>query len=65
MSLKQCGSLLWCGFPPWPRNFHMLWDQPKKIEKKKKGKKNQSGRTEHAGRAQIIFLGLSLEAGAI
>ena len=22
--------LLWCGFYPWPGNFHMLWVQPKK-----------------------------------
>ena len=22
-------SLLWLGFDPWPRNFHMLWAQPK------------------------------------
>ena len=24
-------SLLWLGFDPWPRNFHMLWVQPKEI----------------------------------
>ena len=23
MSLQCLGSLLWCGFDPWPRNFHM------------------------------------------
>ena len=21
--------LLWCGFDPWPRNFHMMWVWPK------------------------------------
>ena len=29
-------SLKRCGFPPWPRSFHMLWKQPKKKKKKKK-----------------------------
>ena len=24
-SLQQPGMLLWCGFNPWPRNFHMMW----------------------------------------
>ena len=23
-------SLLWCGFAPWPKNFHMPWTRPKK-----------------------------------
>ena len=23
MSLQWLGSLLWCGFNPWPRNFYM------------------------------------------
>ena len=27
--LQWLGSLLWCGFNPWPRNFHMLWVWPK------------------------------------
>ena len=30
LSLQRLGSLPWCGFDPWPRNFHMLWAQPKK-----------------------------------
>ena len=25
LSLQWLGLLLWCGFDPWPRNFHMLW----------------------------------------
>ena len=29
-------SLLWLGLDPWPRNFCMLWVQPKKKKKKKK-----------------------------
>ena len=29
LSLHQLGSLLWCGFSPWPRDFHMLQAQPK------------------------------------
>ena len=31
LSLQWLGSLLWCGFHPWPRNFHMLWVQPKSL----------------------------------
>ena len=30
VSLQQLGLLLWRGFDPWPRNFHMLWARPKK-----------------------------------
>ena len=40
LSLQHLGSLLWCGFDPWPRNFHMPRVQPKKkrrTEKKIKG----------------------------
>ena len=29
LPLQQLGSLLWCGFDPWPRNFCMPWLQPK------------------------------------
>ena len=28
LSLKLLRLQLWCGFDPWPRNFHMLWAQP-------------------------------------
>ena len=28
-------SLLWLGFDPGPRNFHMPWVQPKKEKKEK------------------------------
>ena len=24
-------SLLWPGFSPWPKNFHMLWEGPKNV----------------------------------
>ena len=24
LSLQWLGSLLWCRFDPWPRNFHVL-----------------------------------------
>lgn len=30
LSLQQLGSLLCCGFNPWPRDFHMLWARTKK-----------------------------------
>ena len=29
LSLLWLGSLLWCQFKPWPRNFHMPQVQPK------------------------------------
>ena len=32
LSLQWLGLPLWCGFDPWPRNFHIL----KKKQKKKK-----------------------------
>ena len=34
LSLKQLGSLLWCGLDPWPRNFYRLQAQQKKKKKK-------------------------------
>ena len=34
LSLQQLGLLLWCGFNPWPGNFHMPWVQKKKKKKK-------------------------------
>ena len=36
LSQQPLGSLLWRGFSPWPRNFHILQAWPKK-EKRKKG----------------------------
>ena len=33
LSLQQLVWLLWCGFNPWPGNFHMLPAQPKKKKK--------------------------------
>ena len=30
LSLQQLGLLLWRGFNPWSRNFHMLWVWPRK-----------------------------------
>ena len=31
LSLMWLWLLLWCGFDPWPGNFHVLWAWPKKI----------------------------------
>ena len=31
LSLQQPGLLLWHGFDPWPRNFYMLLEWPKKF----------------------------------
>ena len=40
LSLLWPGSLLWCGFDPWARNFRMPWGQPKiKKHKTKRGRK--------------------------
>ena len=30
LSSLQLGSLPWCGFDPWPGNFHMPWARPPK-----------------------------------
>ena len=32
LSLQRLWSLLWQGFDPWPRNFHILWTGPKKLD---------------------------------
>ena len=34
LSLQWLGSLLWCGFNSWPRNFHVPRVQPNKEKKK-------------------------------
>ena len=34
LSLQWLGSLLCCGFDPWPVNFHNSWGWPKKKKKK-------------------------------
>ena len=39
LSLQRLGLLLWCGFKPWPGNFHVLQMQPKK--KKKRERENK------------------------
>ena len=36
LSLLWLGSLLWCRFDPWTRNFCILWAWPKKKKKKKR-----------------------------
>ena len=33
LSLQKLGLLLWCGFDPWPGNFHTLQDVAKKKKK--------------------------------
>ena len=38
--LQRLGLLLWQGFDPWPRNFHMPQVWPKKKKKKEKNVKN-------------------------
>ena len=40
LSLQWPGSMLWWGFEPWPRNFHMPQGQPKKKKNKKKKASN-------------------------
>ena len=40
LSLLWLGSLLWCRFSPWPRNFCMPWVWQKKKKKKKKDLKD-------------------------
>ena len=33
LSLQWFRLLLWCGFDPWPRSFHMLMAWPKRKKK--------------------------------
>ena len=35
LSLQQLGLLLWRGFDPWPRNFHILQEGERKKKKKR------------------------------
>ena len=36
LSLQRLGSLLWCGFNPWPGKFHISWAHTARGKKKKK-----------------------------
>ena len=38
-------SLQWCGFNPWPRNFHTLWARPPH-ERKRKKEREKKRKTE-------------------
>ena len=38
--------LLWLGFHPWPKNFCMPWEKPKKKKKRMKAVQRHTG-TEH------------------
>ena len=38
--LKLLWLLLWFGFSPWPRNFHILWGIARKKENKQTNKQN-------------------------
>lgn len=47
--------LLWrCRFDPWPGNFHILWVQPFKKKKGRKGGRKEGGRKEREGRNSRI-----------
>ena len=46
LSLLCLGSLQCCGFDPWPGNFCMLWQRPKK-EKLENTKKREKITTNH------------------
>ena len=39
LSLQRLGSLLWCGFDPWPLNFHML-----QLQEREGGRKREKER---------------------
>ena len=41
LSLLWFRSVLWCGFSPWPGNFHMLWVWQKKKKKKKRKERKE------------------------
>ena len=52
LSLQWLGSLLWCRFDPWPRDFHMPWTWPKQNKRKKKPLKTPS--TSRVGKLEIL-----------
>ena len=43
LSPQRLGSMLWCGLDPWPGNFQMLPERPKKDKRKGEEKKIKSG----------------------
>ena len=43
LSLQWLGLLLWCGFDPWPGNFHRPWAWQKKKKKRKEKKIGEDG----------------------
>ena len=44
--------LLWCGFDPWPRNFHMPVEAPQKKKKKRKEKRKRNNYSAMRGKKQ-------------
>ena len=50
MSLPHLRKLLWCGFDPWPGNFHVTWGQKKEKKKVTKDQKKM-----HIAERGLIF----------
>ena len=55
LSLQRLRSLLWCGFDPSLKNFHMLWAGPKEKQKQKQ--------TAHAHMSKICTLSKATHVG--
>ena len=60
LSLPWHGLLLWYRFDSWPRNFYMLWAQPKgRKEGRKEGRKGRKegrrkqGKEKEGGRKEL------------
>ena len=51
-------SLLWRGFNPWPRNFHMLWAQPKERRRDRQTERKEGRREGGKEREVLLVCGL-------
>ena len=47
LSLKWFGSMLCCGFDPWPGNFHIPKEWGKKKKKKKRKREKDKGKINY------------------
>ena len=54
LSLLRLWFLLWRGFDPWPRNFHMPWAQPKQTKITNKDKKTKNKQTKKKNKKQCV-----------
>ena len=58
LSLLWLWSLLWCGFDPWPGNFHLPWVQPKKKKRAIQWETQTKGSQGPGGPGSNLILGV-------